>query len=57
MQHVPGLDMGLAAHAPGIGTDGYVQRGIFPHWAEDIWFLLRIPGAPARPVPAHRVTV
>jgi len=54
---ISGLDLGLDAHAPRIGTDGYVQLWIFPHWAEDVWFLLRIPGAPARPVPPQWVTV
>jgi hypothetical protein len=55
--NVPGLDLGLAAHEPGIHAEGYVQRWIFPHWAEDVWLLFRIPGAPARPAPPQWVTV
>jgi len=37
--------LGHAAHAPRIGTDGAVQRWIFPHCAEDVWFLFRIADA------------
>jgi len=54
---VPGVDLGLDAHTPGIHVEGSVQRCIFPHWAADVWFLLRIPGAPAQPVPPQWITV
>jgi len=46
-----------SAAPPRIGTDGAVQFWIVPHGAADVWFLLRIPVVPARPVPAHWVTV
>jgi hypothetical protein len=55
-RQLPSLDLGLAACALHIGTEGAVQRRIFPHGAADGWFLFHISGAPARPVPAHWVT-
>lgn len=54
---LPGLDLGLDAYPPRVQTKGYVEGWVSPPWTDDVWVLLRIPGAPARPVPPEWVTV
>lgn len=53
---LPGIDVGLDARRPRIQVQGYVEGWIAPHWSDEVWVLLRIPGAPARPVPPEWVT-
>jgi len=54
---LPGLDIGLDAYPPRVQAKGYVEGWVSPLWTDDVWVLLRIPGAPARPVPPEWVTV
>jgi hypothetical protein len=54
---LPGLDVGLDAYPPRVQAKGYVEGWVSPPWTDEIWVLLRIPGAPARPVPPEWVTV
>jgi hypothetical protein len=46
---LPGVDLGVDAWPASPGRGGYVQLWAYPHDANDIWRLLRLPGAPALP--------
>ncbi len=42
--YIPYFDIGLDAFPAGRSRSGYLEAWLYPHWAEENWYLFQLPG-------------